>query len=181
MLTWLCFLGTLVSCATIYIIRHAEKDPESASLSLVVKGEIRSHALSALFFPLYGISQFPVDTIIAMRPTEKHPAQRSLQTAQIIAEKVKMQVQTFTSSQEAELYDFVNWEIRQGKSVLIVWNHQLIASLASRFLESTIPSDWDKSVYDRIWKVKNGLLTEICQRLIFGDSNCPTVLKYPTS
>ena len=174
-------LATL-STATVYLIRHGEKNlNDSSNHNLSLRGELRSEALSRLFFPVYSKPLIEIGKIISMQQSKTYPARRATQTAIEIAVAGNLTVEEFSQDEETVMINATRNYSRAGTNVLIVWNHSFMTSIALKLLELSDSekkhSDglvWEDTDYDRIWQVDltRGVVTEICQRLLFGDSDC---------
>lgn len=178
----------MVNCASIYLLRHGEKDiNDKENVNLSLRGEVRSQALSRVFFPAFSESPFHIDGVIAMTPIGSHPSKRALQTASLIASAGNLSVIEFSRDQEDLVVAEATRFSDAGKNIIIVWNHFSLPSIAYKLLR--IPHSvggglvWENNMYDRIWEVNttSGEVVEICQRLLFGDSDCYSniILKTP--
>ncbi len=167
--------------AQVIIIRHADKYDDRHKIHLTPKGRIRAKALSQFFQSDPRAREFGAPAaIIAMSPTEAHRSVRSLETVQLLAQDLGLEVVSrFTYGQQAEM---VNWlkslKEYDGKTVLICWQHIQIADIAKALGVADLrPRVWPHETYDRFWLInfspQDGKVTSfrnLPQRLLFGDS-----------
>jgi hypothetical protein len=78
-----------------------------------------------------------------------------VETVKPLAAKLRLPIQTKFQDNAYGLAD----EIRRnpaytGKTVLVCWSHGSIPQLARALGASDAHSEWDKSVFDRVWQIR---------------------------
>jgi hypothetical protein len=140
--------GNRAGPRVVLIIRHAEKAGEDLS----DRGIQRARRLPDLFVtsarrPV----SFPTpDAIFAVSY-----APRCVQTVKPLAAKLRLPIQT---KFQDNAYGLAR-EIRQnpaytGKTVLVCWSHRAIPQLARALGAGDANSEWDDSVFDRVWQIR---------------------------
>ena len=163
--------------AQVLIIRHAEKPSEGNSLSL--KGKERAAAYIPFFMETKELLAHGTPTAIyAAQASHDDPSQRSVETVQALADKLKITINTKYGRDD---YKAMVDEIKsdpsyKGKMVLISWEHTVIPEIARAFGALQTPSRWQPEVFDRIWKLTFSSIggkpqfQNTPQRLMYGDS-----------
>jgi len=167
------------------IIRHAEKAVEGVPglgvdqwgapdpQSLTVRGWQRSGAL-VRFFAAPSVSgiQRP-DTIYATGTARGSPSRRSIDTATPIAAKLQCRFISCFTKQNVDAV--IDDSLAQSGTVLIVWEHKMIPSLARALPHApNVPTLWPPERYDLIWVLdrrdESWSFTQLPQCLLAGDS-----------
>jgi hypothetical protein len=194
----------------IYIIRHGEKpaDPLAVALgqtppapvppfgvdfqgnqnphSLLPRGWQRSGALAVLFDPATGQLQAGLRTPAALLSpsygsADKTAEHRTYQTIQALSDRLGLAiVSAYTEGDEPALASAV--VSQYSGVVLICWEHDHIASLASSLpavAGTVVPSAWPGDRFDVIWtftlapgvQAVQYAFTQISQQLLSGDAD----------
>ena len=170
----------------ILLIRHGEKDAKSkyGEIHLNQRGQIRAAALAELFFSNVSDSfrietnlTLPrIDTVVAQASTNRHPSRRKIETAEPIAEAGSVPLKLFDHEDISGLCEFLKTEHAANRTTLVVWDHSTISYIANDLLgidRGTVR--WPMDRYDVIWEVdiRELVLQQYCQHLLFGDLWCP--------
>jgi len=161
--------------AQVIIIRRAEKERVEGDISL--KGKERAAALAPYFMEEHELLQYgPPVAIFAIATSADRPTQRTLQTVEPLAEKLKIVVNTsFHVDDYPKMIEMIRANTHyNGKMILICWDHRRIPNVARGFGVREVP-EWPDSAFDRTWIVSfsdEGVpsLVNLPQRLLFGDS-----------
>ena len=129
----------------ILLIRHAEKPLIGENLSC--KGVNRSLALPGVLVAKFGIPNFTYVPSIGKGSATKHS--RMMQTITPMASKYNLTINSKYSKNDAK---GIAADILTKKgTVLVVWVHSLIPSLAEAFGVKNSIAKWDSDDYDSIW------------------------------
>lgn len=147
----------------IVIIRHAEK-PASRQPHLAVRGEMRALGLAKLLPKIV-----KPDFVFASTST-KHSA-RPYQTIRPTADKMRLDVSTMYADKETKkvVKDFRKKEF-EGKTILICWHHGMMPKLIRELGHESPYEPWPEDLYDRMINIDADGITNLPQRILFGDS-----------
>lgn len=147
----------------IVIVRHAEK-PASRKPHLAVRGEMRAIGLSKLLPKV-----LKPDFVFASTST-KHSA-RPYQTIRPTADKLGVDVSTMYADKEIKklVKDFRKKQFR-GKTILICWHHGQLPKLIQELGYAPPYDQWPEELFDRIINIDANGITNLPQRLLFGDA-----------
>ncbi|GAA3514283.1 hypothetical protein [Actinocatenispora rupis] len=177
--------------ATIMVIRHAEKPPDSGAphgvlpngnsddSALTVRGWLRAGALAELFAPT-GTDVRPG----LLRPTAIYAAQpgkdsalRPSQTVTPLAERTGLTLTTtYAKGDEKDLAAELT---TLSGAVLVSWQHEEIPAIAAALgtVTPAPPSSWPDDRYDMVWVFAPAdggyAFTQVPQQLLAGDSTAP--------
>ena len=178
-LLWLSAATCAVSArpAEIILIRHAEKPFEETNVHLAPQGQERARALVPLLTSkaLFITNGLPV-ALFAARPTPRGHGQRTAETLEPLAHKLKLPIQTpYGSGEYGSLARQILKDPRlDGKTVVVCWVHDCLPELADALGAKHHPGRWKATVFDRAWVItfrgKKTILTDVPLHLLAGDS-----------
>lgn len=168
----------------IILIRHAEKDPDSAQL-VNPQGLERAAALAYYLTELtYLQNAGPIKAIFASRQADQSDRviPRTIETAMPVAELLQLPVHSpFSGAQTSQMVDFImNSPQYDGQNILLVWNHSSIIDLLHAFgYEWPINTVYYPSCHFDYTFVLTFPQTSsypklYFQQLLYGDSTCCT-------
>jgi hypothetical protein len=161
--------------AEVLIIRHGEKPLEGHDLS--PQGYARAAALPQLFLQDTRLLQFgkPVAIYAMTAPADR--SNRTIETVTPLAAALGLNLNTnFVRPEIDDLtHEILNNPDYEGKTVLICWEHKMIAGIAQALGVTPTPDSWSGSVFDRVWKIdfENGRVMKfenLAQKLLPGDT-----------
>lgn len=160
----------------VFIIRHAEKEKGSNTLS--AKGYQRANAYvqfftNSNFTKKYGIP----DAIFAARPKDDDSSIRSIETVTPLAHKLNLKLRTEYIRDEFDLLALLilkNSELSH-KKILISWPHNRIVDIALKLGVEESGLVWSDKVFDRVWVLKYSddqleSFEDLPEKLLPGDS-----------
>ena len=152
------------------IIRHGEKPADKNAIDLAPRGRQRAQALATFFATSPDLKP---DVLVA---TSAASSQRPIQTLTPLARRMGLELHhAYAGEQYRQLAKrlLIGREYA-GQIVLICWRHTTLPFLASSLGAVAAPREWDKHVFDRIWRIDYvaGAATfrDLPQRLLPGDS-----------
>jgi phosphohistidine phosphatase SixA len=147
----------------IVIVRHAEK-PASRKPHLAVRGEMRAIGLSKLLPKIVS-----PDFVIASRSTKN--SARPYETIRPTADKLRLDVNTMYADRDIKrIVKDLRKKKFKDKTVLICWHHGMMPKLIHE-LGHTSPYDkWPDELFDRIINIDADGITNLPQRILFGDA-----------
>ena|SRR5271166_1107642 len=146
----------------ILIVRHAEK-PASRKPHLAVRGEMRAMGLSKLLPKIVR-----PDFVFASTSTKN--SARPYQTIRPTADRLRVDVSTMYADKEIKkLAKDLRKKKFIGKTIVICWHHGQIPKLIRELGQVSPYERWPEDVFDRIINIDAGGLTNLPQRLLFGD------------
>jgi len=147
----------------IVIVRHAEK-PKGAAPHLAIRGKMRAEGLSRLLPKI-----IKPDFVFASTST-KH-SDRPFETIRPTADKLHLDVCTkYADKDTKKIAKDLQKKKFDGKTILICWHHGQMPKLIKKLGYSSPYQKWPEDLFDRIINIENGKLTNLPQRLLFGDS-----------
>jgi hypothetical protein len=129
----------------IVLIRHAEKPADGDHLSC--QGLNRSLALPGVLYPMIGRPDFTYVPAISSGASTGHV--RMLET--VIPFAVKYNLKIFDNYDEGEVTALTKDILQKKGTVLVVWDHSRIVSVARGLGVTDNPLVWDSDDYDSIW------------------------------
>lgn len=130
----------------VVIIRHGEKPDEGDNLSC--QGENRALQLPAALVQKFGVPDYVYVPALKSDDATKHS--RMFQTASPLAIKYNLRINSkFSAKESAEIAHSV---FKKTGTVLMVWEHNKIADLASNLGVSSPPA-WADADFDGIWVI----------------------------
>jgi hypothetical protein len=132
----------------VILIRHAEKPKKGDNLDC--QGLNRSLALPAMLVGKFGIPAFTYIPAIGLGDSTKHS--RMFQT--IIPFAVKYNLALNSVFTEGDSTGIARDILRKKGTVLIVWEHKRIVSIARALGIREEPLKWDDDDYDSIWLIR---------------------------
>jgi hypothetical protein len=172
--------------AQVILIRHAEKSDDANDTHLSTFGRARAAALVPYFLEVADVLKFgtPVAIYAPRAPNPKKHSVRGMETVKPLADALKLEVQTpFERDDYRKLVrDVLDNPKHQGKTVLVCWEHDVLAKMAPAFLEAVsdvkgAPKQWKwlGSRFDRVWVItftgkSSATFHNYPQRLMYGDS-----------
>ena len=158
--------------AQIILFRHAEKPADKTNPHLSAAGMRRARLLVGFLRANPVVNQYgkPV-AIFATRTTKDDDGQRTQETVAPAAAALKLRVQTpFLGKDYKQLAKrILGNPAYAGKTVVICWNHDVLAELAAELGVSPKPPAWKGQEYDQVYVIafrgKEATLTVIAQNL----------------
>ena len=148
----------------IVIIRHAEK-PASPEPHLAIRGKMRAIGLSRLLPKIV-----KPDFIFASTST-RH-SERPYQTIRPTADKLKLDVITkYADKATKKIVKELRKKKFKGKTILICWHHGQMPKLIRELGQRSPYPRWPDGLFDRIINIDGHGLTNLPQRVLFGDAS----------
>jgi hypothetical protein len=154
----------------ILLMRHAEKDANTANPNLNARGYARAAALVRLFPARFDTPGF----LFASKASQR--SNRPVETIAPLARALHLPIDArFADEEFASLAgDLSSHSHYSGVTVLICWRHENIPRLAAMLGVASPPSTWPDAQFDRIWRIRyigGGVtLDDLPQHLLDGDS-----------
>lgn len=148
----------------ILIVRHAEK-PASSVPHLALRGRMRAIGLAKLLPKIV-----KPDFVFASTST-KH-SQRPYETIRPTADKLRLDVSTvYADKHVKKIAKDLKKKKFKGKTVLICWHHGKMPKLIKELGFPPPYDEWPEDVFDRIINIDANGITNLPQRLLFGDGD----------
>jgi hypothetical protein len=159
--------------AQIILFRHAEKPADKANPHLSPEGVRRARQLVGFLSSNPVVNKYgkPV-AIFATQTTKDGDGQRTQETVAPAAAALKLAVQTpFVGKDYRQLAKLILGNpAYAGKTVVICWNHDVMAELAAEFGVSPTPPAWKAKEYDQVYLItfpgKAAVLTVMAENLL---------------
>ncbi len=147
----------------IVIIRHAEK-PVSRKPHLALRGEMRAIGLAKL------LPKIVTPDFVFASTSTKHSA-RPYQTIRPAADRMGLNVSTVYADKDTKkIARDLKKKRYSGKTILFCWHHGQIPKLIRELGHPPPYDQWPEELYDRIINIEAGGITNLPQRLLFGDA-----------
>jgi len=109
------------------------------------------------------------DFVFASTST-KH-SDRPFETIRHTADKLRLDVSTkYADKDVKQIARDLKKKKFGGKTILICWHHGRIPDLIEKLGYKSPYAKWPEDLFDRIINIENGKLTDLPQRLLFGDA-----------
>jgi hypothetical protein len=183
-----CIIGLVTSSSALFavparilVIRHGEPPPQGNSLSQ--KGRERAGALPFYFMETPDLIKFGLPVaIFAMNPSNADPSMREIETITPLANALHIPVQTqYPIKEEEALAAYILADQQcNGKTVVICWEHTLIADLVYHLGINPIPNAYPGTRFDLTWDItyENPTAPKLhvrLQELMYDDSSLPFI------
>lgn len=148
----------------IIIVRHAEK-PASRVPHLALRGRMRAIGLAKL------LPKIVKPHFVFASTSTKH-SQRPYETIRPTADKLKLDVSTMYADKHVKkIAKDLKKKKFKGKTVLICWHHGKMPKLIKELGFPPPYDEWPEDVFDRIINIDEKGVTNLPQRLLFGDGD----------
>jgi hypothetical protein len=148
----------------IVIVRHAEK-PASTEPHLALRGKMRATGLSKLLPKIV-----KPDFVFASTSTKN--SDRPYETIRPTADKMGLDVSTkYADKESKKLVKDLKKKKFKGKTILICWHHGQMPKLIHELGQASPYVKWPEELFDRIINIDAKGVTDLPQRLLFGDTS----------
>jgi phosphohistidine phosphatase SixA len=148
----------------IVIVRHAEK-PASTKPHLAIRGKMRSIGLARLLPKL-------VKPDFVFASTSTRHSDRPYQTIRPTADKLRLDVSTkYADKATKKMVKELRKKKFRNKTILICWHHGQMPKLIRELGHTSPYKPWPEELFDRIISIDAHGLTNLPQRILFGDAS----------